>query len=170
MHLSLCFASSWRRRRLQSGEEPCGIHAIIAACQEAFGVATCECIQHSDGGCPAPVDDILGTTGNSTETTIDTAATDAPSSGEQNTGDIGTDVEEGPVSDGGGVAVSSGTIPSLASINVAELEEGLVAAELGADGRLLQENRQTITTDMEIKFITDVEVWTERLYKAWRNI
>ena len=34
----------------------------------------------------------------------------------------------------------------------------LAAAEVGADGRLLQATGQAITTDMEIKFVTDVEV------------
>ncbi|CAM9708395.1 unnamed protein product, partial [Ectocarpus sp. 8 AP-2014] len=54
------------RRRLQQGEQPCGIEAIIAACNEAFGVSTCECINHSDGGCPVPLSDTAAT-----NTTID---------------------------------------------------------------------------------------------------
>lgn len=164
--MNLCFASSWRRRRLQSGQEPCGIEAIIAACNEAFGVETCECVQHSDGGCPVPVPDIVETAGNGTETGIDTTAsdapTDAPSSWEQTERESGTAVEAGTINDSGDVEVSSGTAPPSASPESNEREEELVAAELGADGRLLQENRQAITTDLEIKFITDVEVRAER--------
>lgn len=38
-------------------------------------------------------------------------------------------------------------------------EEELTVAELGADGRVLQETGQGITTDIEMIFTTDVEVW-----------
>lgn len=142
------------------GEEPCGIEAIIAACNEAFGVATCECIQHSDGGCPAPIPE--ETAGTSTATSTDISATDTPSYWEQIEGESGTEVEVGATSDGGDVEVSSETVSPSGTPDVTELEEGLVAAELGVDGRLLQENGQAITTDLEITFITDVEVRTER--------
>lgn len=159
---SLCFAASWRRRRLQSGEEPCGIEAIMAACNEAFGVETCECIQHSDGGCPVP-EDMVEPIGNGPATDAPSdAPSDAPTSSGQTEGGSATDVEAGAISDGGGVEISSETAPPPASPDAIELEEGLVAAELGADGRLLQESRQAITTDLEITFITDVEVRTER--------
>lgn len=114
---------------------------------------TCECIQHSDGGCPI---DIVATAGNGTEAGIDTTTDSQEESG--------TGVEAGDLGDSGGVEVSSGTVTSSASPGATGFEgeivaaEKLVAAELGADGRLLQENRQAITTDLEIKFITDVEV------------
>lgn len=123
---------------------------------------TCECIQHSDGGCPLSAPDILETAGNGTETAVDAAATDSPSSWGQTEGESGTDVGGGAISDGGGLEVTSGTVRPLASSDATKVEEGLVTAELGADGRLLQENRQAITTDLEIKFVTDVEVRTER--------
>ena len=152
-HLESSFTSSWHRRRLQSDQKPCGIEAIIAACNEAFGVETCECIQHSDGGCPVPVQ----TAGNSTETGTNAAAADALSSSEQLEEDSGA---------GNGVEESSGSVPPSASLDSRVLEEEVVAAELGVDGRLLQENIQAITTDLEIKFVTDVEVRTERQDKA----
>lgn len=165
--------------------EPCGIEAIIAACNEAFGVETCKCIQHSDGGCPLPAPDIVEAAGNAAEAMIDTTATaapsdapsdtpsdapsdtpseapsDAPSLSEETDGESGMGVHA-IASSLGGVEISSGTVPPSASPGATEPEEELVAAELGADGRRLQDNRQAITTDLEIKFITDVEVRTER--------
>lgn len=156
---SLWFSPCWRRRRLQLGEEPCGIEAIVAACNEAFGVETCECIQHSDGGCPVP--DIVETAGNGTETAVDTTAADFSTDGES-----GTDVEAGAIGDGDGIEKLSQTASPSTSPDATQLEEGVVVAEVGAGGRLLQENGQTITTDLEITFVTDVEVRTERRPEA----
>lgn len=104
-----------------------------------------------------PVPGVLETVGNGTEPTTDTSS----NSLDKDDGEIdNTDVEVGAVSDSGGDEEASATEQPLGSPDVDEssLEDGLIAAELGADGRLLQENGQAITTDLEIVFITDVEV------------
>lgn len=150
------------RRRLQSGEMPCGIEAIIAACNKAFGVEACECIQHSDGGCPVSLPDVLETAGNSTEAATGTIANDAPTSQqdisprnetEQASGALILETESGG---DGPVVETSGEAASITTPG-----EQLLASELGSDGRLLQERGQAITTDLEIKFTTDVEVGNE---------
>lgn len=127
---ALCSLST-RRRRLQSEEDLCGIDAIIAACREAFNVTACECIEHSDGGCPVT---ILEAVANGTET-------------------AGTTTNS---ADGSSTAVSSSSSGSSSS------EVELTVAEVGADGRLLQESGQAITTDLEVYFTTDSEVRKER--------
>lgn len=126
------------RRRLQLGEQPCGIEAIIAACNEAFGVSTCECINHSDGGCPVPLPD----------TAADEQETGASDQAAQEQEDVRTEGAEGVHGETSNVGDESLRTPP----------PEIAAAEVGADGRLVQATGQAITTDMEIKFVTDVEV------------
>ncbi|CAM9245227.1 unnamed protein product [Ectocarpus sp. 13 AM-2016] len=130
------------RRRLQQGEQPCGIEAIIAACNEAFGVSTCECINHSDGGCPVPLPDTAASNATIDEQEIE----GSDQVGQEQEGARIEDAEDmhGEASNVGDVAL--GTPPPE-----------LATTEVGADGRLLQATGQAITTDMEMKFVTDVE-------------
>lgn len=140
---------------------PCGIEAIMAACAEAFGVETCECIHHSDGGCPLPLPDALEPAGNNTEAPIGSATNgtlttqehiiiSSEGRSEEVNGASNTDGEHSL--DGPGFEISAG------AASLVTPGDQLLASELGPDGRLLQEGGQAITTDMEIKFTTDVEV------------
>lgn len=100
------------------------MEAIVFACNQAFGVSTCQCVQHSDGGCD-------------------------PSSVTE--GAIG-ESQEKPVEEEAGTDVGSSEPP----LHRAMLSDEYIS-EVDVDGK--QETmRETITTDLEIKFITDVEV------------
>ncbi len=140
---------------------PCGVEAIIAACNKAFGVETCECIQHSDGGCPVALPDALETAGNNTAQIG--SATDGTQTTQEDISSGGRSEEENGASnpetedpDGPGVEIAEG------SASLVTQGDQLLASELGPDGRLLQEGGRAITTDMEIKFTTDVEVRIEK--------
>lgn len=114
-------------------------------------MTTCECIEHSDGGCPVTITDIVEIVVNGTET-ANTTTTDT---GEESGTSVSGPQQENSSDDGGAVVgeASSGTTSS---------EVELTVAEVGADGRLLQESGEAITTDLEIYFVTDVEVRRER--------
>lgn len=158
------------RRRLLSGEDPCGIEAIIAACNEAFEVTTCRCVQHSDGGCPVSLDDVPAAAGSSTETAVTGTTSMSQSLGivdrttaEQEDEQTSTqDSSEAPNyeeidSTSSGDSFSATPPVSLQTVEPRP-EEELATAEVGADGRVLQEVGQGITTDLEMTFTTDVEV------------
>lgn len=110
--------------------------AIVAACNKAFSVTTCQCVRHSDGGC--------GSSSSVPETTND---------GLDNVADevenARTLLEEDSERNPRWSAGSSG----LHATSSAEQSTGV-----GVDGRALEETEQSVTTELEISFTTDAEV------------
>lgn len=117
------------RRRLDAGEKPCGIKAIVTACNQAFSVTTCECVDHSDGGC-------------------DTSAT----SEESDTETIRA------IDETEGVRYQVAPLAGVEPISDATPPPEELVAEVDVDGRMLQETAEKVTTKLEIKFTTSVEV------------
>ena len=146
-HADPSLAGLDRRRLEAAGDDPCGVDAIVAACNKAFSVTTCRCAQHSDGGC--------GSSSSSSSAHPATAAADGLE-----------DVAVDEVENAGSIleadresnnprssAASSSGLHATSSPSSAEL-----TAEVGVDGRALEETEQSVTTELEISFITDVEV------------
>lgn len=59
--------------------DPCGWEAIVAACNDAFGVTTCKCVTHSDGGCESRLglnetdEELMASSEGTTDTEIPTS-------------------------------------------------------------------------------------------------
>lgn len=137
MTLNTLAARYMDRRRLEAGRGPCGIEAIVTACKKAFGVTRCRCLEHSDGGCRTPV------------ATQEAGEGNPIPGGDEGQREAETDLDEVGGSEAYVSDVSSGTLTESS----AEF-----ATEVGPDGRTLQETGQSITTRLEIKLTTDVEV------------
>lgn len=110
------------------------METIVAACNQAFLVTTCQCVQHSNGGCKI---------------------TPLAEEYAEESYEMWTELEGGSSS---GTGTSSRQL--LYTPSTTEL-----AAEVGVDGRMLDETEQQITTELEMKFSTDVEVSG----KSWRT-
>ncbi|CAM9948915.1 unnamed protein product, partial [Laminaria digitata] len=137
-----------RRRLDTTGDDPCGVDAIIAACNQAFSVTTCRCIQHSDGGCRSSSSS--SSSSSVPETTAKERLGIAVNEVEEKAGaTLEEDSEDiTPGSEGG----SSGSHTGSPSSSSAE-----TSAEVGVGGRTLEEAEQAVTTELEISFVTDVE-------------
>lgn len=129
------------RRRLETGDDPCGVDAIVAACNKAFGVTTCRCVQHSgDGGCGS-------SSSSSSSASPEAAAGDGldivvADEVEQ----AGTILEADGESDPRSSAGSARLLTTTSSPSSAELTTAF------------EETEQSVITELEISFTTDEEV------------
>lgn len=111
------------------------MEAIVAACNQAFGVTTCQCVQHSDGSCDPSL---------AVEEAIEYSLEPLHELAQD-----GTRSDDASGSDDRSAAVQ----PKPSAAPSREL-----IAEVEVDGRKLEEVGQQITTELEIRFTTNVEV------------
>lgn len=154
-HADPSLAGLDRRRLEAAGDDPCGVDAIVAACNKAFGVTTCRCAQHSDGGCGPSSPSSSAHPENTAADGLDNVAVDEV----ENAGTIlEADGESNPRSSAG----SSSRLHATSSPSSTELTTGV-----GVDGRAFEETEQSVTTELEISFITDVEVSGVGCWAYW---
>lgn len=142
-----------RRRRLdRTGEEaqdPCGLGAIVAACNEAFGVESCECVSHSEGGC-----EIADLNHNETaaDSTFSATATSSP-----------TAVETTDFNREGGASTATALLGGNSGL-VAAAGSASAYIVVDSQGRMLEGTiNDDVTTTLDIFFVTDI-------YVSWHSI
>ena len=171
-----------RRRLEETGDDQCGVDAIVAACKQAFGVTACQCVQHSDGGCDgSSSSSSSSSSGIIPKTThdgvdiavdeVDKAEAILEAARESNlrssaAGDAAV-VEEAQTtsgeaaSQGGSYSRSSEEGDSSGLHATASSSAGLstTGVGVGVDGGTFGETEQeVVTTELEIRFTTDAEV------------
>lgn len=135
------------RRRLEAGDDLCGVDAIVAACNKAFGVDTCRCVQHSgDGGC-GPSSSSSSSSASPEAAAGDGLDIEVADEVEQAGAILEADGENDPRSPAG----SSRLLTTTSSPSSAELTTTFVETE------------QSVITELEISFTTDEEVSGSRL-------